>query len=218
MFGCLRRLGCLVLLAVLVVGGWYTKPWWYPRVRAMVVSAPPASKLAWSPITADAAGAGARAAQRLGAKSGPVYIDLTPAEFVAWQVEPALRILGTSAATPEASVHGDTLLVRANVAVKELGDPASLGPLASMLDGRQPVRIGGRLAMVQPGLLGLQVTQMTVNELRLPAALVARIVKRISVKARTDSLAPGVIAMPVPANVADVRIANGKVVLYKAVP
>lgn len=218
MFGCIGRLGCLLLLAVLAVGGWFTRPYWYPRVRAMVVATPPSSAITWTPITPDVAAAGTRAAERLAARSGPVFANLTPAEFAAWQLTPAMKILGASAANPEASVHGDTLFVRASIAVSELGDPKTMGPLASMLDGRQPVLIGGRLAMTGPGLLGLQVTQMSVNELRLPGALVARIVRRISVQARTDSLAAGVIALPVPMSVADVRVTNGRIVLYKAVP
>jgi len=218
MFGCIGRLGCLLMLAVLAVGGWLTREWWYPRVRTMVVATPPAPGIVWHPITPDAAAAGTRAAGRLGEKSGPVFATLSPAQFAAWQLEPATKILGSSAGHPEASVHGDTLFVRASVAITELGDPKSLGPLAAMLDGRQPVLIGGVLAMARPGVLGLRVTQMTVNELRLPLALIGQIVQRISVRERTDSLAPGVIAMPVPKSVADVRVTNGKVVLYKAVP
>ena len=218
MFGCLGRLGCLAVVAALAVGGWFTKPYWYPRVRAIVVATPTADTIAWTPITPEAAAVGARAAERLAAKNGPVYASLTPAEFVAWQLTPAMKILGTAAAKPEASVQGETILVRANVAVTELGDPKSLGPLGSMLDGRQPVLISGRLSMLKPGLLGMQVTQMTVNELRLPSALIDRIVRRIAVKQRTDSLAPDVIAIPVPEVVADVRITKGKIVLYKAVP
>ena len=218
MFGCLGRLGCLAMVAVLAVGGWYTQSWWYPRVRGMVVATPSADTISWTPITPEAAAVGTRAAERLAAKNGPVYASLTPAEFVAWQLTPAMKILSTAAAKPEASVQGDVLLVRADVAVTELGDPKSLGPLASMLDGRQSVLIGGRLSMLKPGLLGMQVTQMTVNELRLPSALIDRIVRRISVRQRTDSLAPDVIAIPVPEAVADVRISKGKIVLYKAVP
>lgn len=218
MFGCLGRLGCLAVVAVLAVGGWFTRPYWYPRVRAMVVATPPADTIAWTPITPEAAAVGTKAAERLAAKNGPVYASLTPAEFVAWQLTPAMKILGSAAAKPEASVQGEVLLVRASVAVNELGDPKSLGPLGSMLDGRQPVLIGGRLSMLRPGLLGMQVTQMTVNELRLPSALIDRIVRRIAVKQRTDNLAPDVIAITVPDAVADVRITKGKVVLYKAVP
>lgn len=218
MFGFLGRLGCLVMVAVLAVGGWYTQSWWYPRVRAMVIATPPSDSIVWTPITPDAAAAGTRAAKRLAEKNGPVYASLTPAEFVAWQLTPAMKILGDAAAKPEASVQGDLLLVRADVAVNELGDPKSLGPLGSMLDGRQPVLIGGRLTMLKPGVLAMTVTQITVNELRLPSALIDRIVRRISVKQRTDSLAPGVIVIPVPEAVADVRLAKGKIVLYKAVP
>ncbi len=218
MFGCLGRLGCLILLAVLAVGGWYTKPWWYPRVRAMVVASPPAPSVTWAPITAaDAKTAAARVAP-LAAARGAVFATLTPAEFAALQLEPAMKILGSAAGSPAASTHGDTLFVRANVAVTELGDPKSLGPLAGMLDGRQPVLIGGRLAMAAPGLIGLHVTEMTVKDLRLPGALIERIVARISVRQRSDSVGRGVIAIAAPAGVADVRVTNGKVVLYKAVP
>lgn len=218
MFACLGRLGCLVLLAVLCLGGWYTKDLWYPRVRSVVVSTPPAASIAWHAITPEAARAGERAAARLDSTGGPVYASLTPAEFAAWQLAPAMKILESSAATPEASVRGDTLYVRAKVAVTELGDPKQLGPLAQMLDGKQPVRIGGQLSMVRPGLIGLRVSHVSVNELKLPSALIAKIVQRIAVRARTDSLASGVIAIPVPKRVADVRVANGKIVLYKAVP
>ena len=218
MFGCLGRLGCLILLAILAVCGWFTRSLWYPHVRAFIVSAPPTHTLAWAPITADAGKAGERLAARLVERRGPVYATLSPAEFASWQLEPAIKILGSSADKPEAAVHGDTLMVRANVAVSELGDPKALGPLAGMLDGRQPVLIGGLLSMVSPKLVGLRVTNITVNELRLPSGLVDRIVARISVKQRSDSLARGVIALPAPPGVADVRVSNGKVVLYKAVP
>lgn len=218
MFGCLGRLGCLLLLAVLGLGGWYTKDLWYPKVRSVIVSSPPAASVAWHAITPDAAQAGERVAARLDDTGGPVFASFTPAEFSAWQLAPAMKILSSSAATPEASVQGDTLYVRANVAVSELGDPKQLGPLARMLDGKQPVRIGGQLSMVRPGMIGLRVTQVTVNELKLPRALIAKIAARIAVRERTDSLAAGVIALPVPKRVADVRIANGRIVLYKAVP
>jgi len=217
-FGCLGRLGCLILLAVLAVGGWFTKDLWYPKVRGLIVSSPPAATVVWQAITPDAARAGEQVAARLDEKSGPVFASLTPAEFAAWQLAPAMKIFGSSAANPEASVHGDTLYVRANVAVSELGDPKQLGPLARMLDGKQPVRIGGQLSMVQPGLIGLRVSHLSVNELKLPNALIAKIVKRIAIRERTDSLAPGLIAFPVPTRVADVRVTNGKIMLYKAVP
>lgn len=217
MFGCLGRLGCLVTIAVLGVGGYYTRDYWYPRARSMVVAAPPAKSVRWTPITVAAEDSASRVALRLSEKNGPVYADLTPSEFVAWMIVPAMKILGTTAANPEATVIGDTLFVRANVSIAELGDPKSLGPLAGMLDGRQPVMIGGLLSGVRPGLLALHVTQMTVKDLRLPQALIDKIVQRISVKARTDSLAHGAVPLPVPRSIADARISKGRIVLYKAV-
>ncbi len=218
MFGCLGRMGCLLLIALLGVGGYFTRSYWYPRARALVVAAPPAASVRWAPLTPDAAVSGTRIALRLSEKNGPVFADLSPTEFVSWMMVPAMKILGSSAGNPEASVHGDTLFVRASVALTELGDPKSLGPLAGMLDGRQPVVIGGRLDMAQPGLMVFHVTQLTVNELRLPSKVIEKIVQRISVKSRTDSLPPGAVALPVLQSIADVRITKGHVVLYKAVP
>ena len=218
MFGCLGRLGCLVMLALLAVGGYLTRDAWYPRVRSMVVATPPEGSVVWKPITPEAATKGARLVERLAEKNGPVFADLSPNEFAAWLMAPAVKILGTSAGNPEATIHGDTLFVRANVLVTELGDSKALGPLASILDGRQPVLIGGTLNAVRPGLLAYHVTKMTVKDLSLPQRLIDKIVQRISVKAHTDSIAPGAVPLPVPKNVADVRITNGRVVLYKAVP
>jgi hypothetical protein len=218
MFGCLGRLGCLVMLALLAVGGYLTRDAWYPRVRSMVVATPPARSVVWKPITPEAATKGTRLVERLAEKNGPVFADLSPNEFAAWLMAPAVKILGTTAGNPEATIHGDTLFVRANVSVTELGDSNALGPLASMLDGRQPVLIGGTLNAVRPGLLAYHVTKMTVKDLSLPQRLIDKIVQRISVKAHTDSLAPGSVPLPVPGSVADARITNGRVVLYKAVP
>ena len=218
MFGCLGRLGCLVMLALLVVGGYLTRDAWYPRVRSIVVATPPAPTAVWKPITPEAATKGTRIVERLAEKNGPVFADLSPDEFAAWLMAPAVKILGTSAGNPEATIHGDTLFVRANVLVTELGDSKVLGPLASMLDGRQPVLIGGTLNAVRPGLLAYHVTKMTVKDLSLPQRLIDKIVQRISVKAHTDSIAPGSVPLPVPGSVADARITNGRVVLYKAVP
>lgn len=218
MFGCLGRLGCLAVLVILGAAGYLTRNVWYPRVRSVVVATPAAPSVTWTPVSPDAAAKGTRVVERLDAKNGPVFADLTPAEFVAWLVAPSTKILGTAAANPEATVRGDTLFVRASVALSELGDPKSLGPLAGMLDGRQPVVIGGRLEAVQPGLLAFRVTEVTVKDLRLPTRLIEKIVQRISVRARTDSVAPGAVPLAVPRSVADVRISKGRVVLYKAVP
>ena len=225
MFGCLRRLGCLVVICLLAVGGYLTRDTWYPRlrgmyprVRGMVWSTPSATPGTWAPVTPDAAERGTRVALRLMTKGGPAYADMSPSEFVAWMLVPAMKILGTTAAHPEATARGDTLFVRAEVAINELGDPKSLGPLARVLDGRQPVMIGGRLEAVRPGLLAFHVTQLTVNDLRLPQPLIDQIVRRISVKARTDSLASGAVPLPVPASVADARVSKGRIVLYKVVP
>jgi hypothetical protein len=215
MFGCLGRLGCLVLLAIICVGGWFTKDLWYPRVRALVVSEPPARGMTWMPVTSDAADRATVKIAKLSEKNGPVFTDLTPSEFAARVMMPAMKMLGSSAGDPEAAIHGDTLFVRANVALNELGD---LGPMSSMLNGRQPVVIGGRLDVAGKGVAQFHVVHFTVKELKIPAAAVAKIVARVGMKARTDVIDASAVALPLASTVADVRVAKGRVVLYKAVP
>ena len=218
MFGCLGRLGCLVMLALIGVGGWFTKDLWYPRVRALVVSEPPAKGMTWMPITKDAEARATAKIAKLAEKNGPVFTDLTPSEFAARVMIPAMKMLGASAGDPEAAIHGDTLFVRANVALTELGDPKSFGPLASMLDGRQPVVIGGRLDVAGKGVAQFHVVHFTVKELKIPGAAVAKIVARVGMKARTDVIDASAVALPLASTVADVRITKGHVVLYKAMP
>ena len=218
MFGCLSRIGCLVLLALLCVGGWFTKEMWYPRVRALVMSEPSAPTLTWMPITTDAADRATAKIARLAEKNGPVFTDLTPSEFAARVMMPAMKMLGSSAGDPEAAIHGDTLFVRANVALTELGDRKSFGPLASMLDGKQPVVIGGRLDVASRGVAQFHVVHFTVKELKIPGAAVAKIIARVGMKARTDVIDASAVALPLASTVADVRVSKGHVVLYKAVP
>ncbi len=217
MFGCLGRLGCLVMIAIVCVGGWFTKDWWYPRLRHRFVAEAPASSMIWMPITSDAADRGMAKIAKLSDRSGAVFTDLTASEFAARVMLPALKMLGNSAGDPEAAIRGDTLFVRATVALTELGDPKSFGPLASVLDGRQPVVIGGRLEVAQPGVALFHVVHFTVKDLRIPGAAVAKIVARVGMKARTSSVDASAVALTMPSTVADVRVTRGHVVLYKAV-
>jgi len=218
MFGCLGRMGCLVLVALAGVGGWFTRDVWYPRVRHLVVAEPPASSVTWTPVSGEVAGPASSRIDRLSDRSGPVYVSLTPSEFVAQVMLPAMKMLGASAGNPEAAIHGDTLFVRANVALAELGDLTSLGPLAQVLKGRQSVVIGGRLDFVRKGVASFRVTRFTVSDLKLPAAAVAKILARAGMKLGADRIDASAVALPLPATVADVRITQGHVVLYKAVP
>jgi hypothetical protein len=76
MFGCIRKLGCLVVLLLAVVL-YMTRGLWYDRVRARIDggSAEVATST-WEPLSEAAGRRAERAVESLGSNSGPVFVNL----------------------------------------------------------------------------------------------------------------------------------------------
>lgn len=208
MFGCLRRVGCLILLLLLAGGAYY---WWMVRTTT-------ASSVAgvWKPVTSADAAAGARAVQSLQAPRGKVFANLTPAQAVAYLVQETAKELPSSATGVEAMVSGDQLHVRAVISLDQLGGAKALGPLATMLGSRDTVQLAGRVDLLRPGMAQMHVTQVRVGSLNLPAQMVPRLISQIR-RQSPPGIASDALALPLPPYIGDVRIANGKVTLYKNV-
>ncbi|MBX9927554.1 MAG: hypothetical protein K2X99_01460 [Gemmatimonadaceae bacterium] len=214
MFGCIGKLVTLVVFAVLIGAGWLTRGWWLPKVRGTVVATAPAADSSWTPIDAAGAVRVSTAIAAFSRASGPAFVDVAPADFVALALEPALKVLGTNAGHPEALAHGDELYIRAQVAVGELGADA-LGPLNRVLSGRQQVTIRGTLEPVSAGMAQYRVSELAVGELKLPTAAIPKVMGRIATAARGDSVARNAIGFALPPRVADLRLARGRLTLYK---
>lgn len=208
MFGCLRRVGCLILLLLLAGGAYY---WWMVRTTASSSTAG-----VWHPVTQADAAAGARAVQSLQAPRGKVFANLTPAQAVAYLVQETAKELPSSATGVEAMVSGDQLHVRAVISLDQLGGAKALGPLATMLGSRDTVQLAGRVDLLRPGMAQMHVTQVRVGSLNLPAQMVPRLVSQIR-RQSPPGIASDALALPLPSYIGDVRIANGKVTLYKNV-
>lgn len=209
MFGCLRRVGCLILLLLLAAGAYY---WWMVRVTS------PSSSTTgvWQPVRPADAAAGARAVEALQAPRGKVFTNLTPAQAVAYLVQTTAKQLPSSATGVEAMVSGDQLHVRAVVPLDQLGGARVLGPLANMLGDRDTVQLAGRVDLLRPGMAQMHVTQVRVGSLNVPAQMIPRLVDQIR-RQSPPGIAPDALALPLPSYIGDVRIANGKVTLYKNV-
>lgn len=221
MFGCIGRLGCLMVLAVAGAIAWFTHDAWYPRVyRRLVGSAPvtTASAAKWEPLTAEGSARARLAVGRLSNRNGPVYVDVAAGDLAAYALDPALRELSHDSAGAEALARDDRLYVRAMVNIADLVDAKSLGSLGSMIGGRQEITVRGRLEVVSPGHALFRVDQIALKELQLPSALIAKIVGRIRPKDRNAAMPRDAIPVHVPLELADVRVAKGHVVLYKSVP
>jgi hypothetical protein len=221
MFGCIGRLGCLMVLAVAGAIAWFTHDAWYPRVyRRLVGSAPVATAMAikWEPLTAEGSTRARLAVGQLSSRDGPVYVNVPAGDFAAYALDPALRELRHDSVGAEARVRDDRLYVRGMVNVADLVDAKSLGPLSSVIGGRQEITVRGRIEVLSPGHALFHVDQIALKEMQLPSALIEKIVGRIRTNDRDATTPADAIPVRVPRELADVRITKGHVVLYKSVP
>ena len=218
--GCLRRVGCLVLLIVIVVIGWATRRQWLPLLQRKVaeVRAPAAATgVVWEPIT-DSAAARARAAiGKLGERSGPVFANLSGGELASYLYQQLARHLPPSAQHVEAAVIGDQLVVRASVQLTDFGGRDALGPLASVMGAREMVQFGGTLDVVRSGLGEYRVRSIKVRDLTLPSPMIPKLLRQVEHGARPAGVNDDALPLVIPSYLADARIDNGKITLYKAV-
>ncbi|HEX7545378.1 MAG TPA: hypothetical protein VF368_01540 [Gemmatimonadaceae bacterium] len=221
MFGCIGRLGCLMVLAVAGAIAWFTHDAWYPRVYWRLVGSAPvttASAAKWEPLTAEGSARARLAVGRLSSRDGPVYVDVPAGDFAAYALDPALRELRHDSVGAEAMVRDDRLYVRGLVNVADLVDAKSLGPLNSVIGGRQEITVRGRIEVLSPGHALFHVDQIALKEMQLPSALIEKIVSRTRTNDRDAATPRDAIPVRVPRELADVRVTKGHVVLYKSVP
>jgi hypothetical protein len=115
----------------------------------------------------------------------------------------------------ETAVIGDRVYVRAVVGPDDL--PGG-GALRSVLTRRDTLRLGGTFDVLRPGLAQFRVRDVQVGALPLPAAVIPRVVARVRRGAVPEGVAADAFPVPVPDYIGDVRIARGRVTLYKVTP
>jgi hypothetical protein len=222
MLGCIGRLGCLLVLVIAGAVGWFTHDSWYPQLYRRLGGTPPAVATApaakWEPLTPEGSARARLAVGRLSSKDGPVYVDVAAGDLAAYALDPALRELSRDSTGASALARNDRLYVRAMVNIADLVDAKSLGPLGSVIGGRQEITVRGHLEVVSPGHALFRVDEIALKELKLPSALIEKIVSRIRPKDRDATTPRDAIPVRVPRELADVRVAKGHVVLYKSVP
>lgn len=210
MFGCLRRLGCLLLLVVLGAAGyWY---WTTHADRARPVAAPGV----WHRVAASDGSAAAQQLRALQAPGGKVFANLTPAEAVAYLLVRGGRGIPASAQDVQATVRGDTLRARALVSLRDLGGGRALGPIAALVSARDTVQLAGTVRVLRPGMAEFRVTEVRLRNLDVPRGAIPNLVQQLR-HGSDPALDPNGIALPLPPDIGDIRIANGKITLYKTV-
>ena len=212
--GCIARLGCLVLLACLAVAGWLTRDRWMHKLtgRPATVSTAPV----WQPLSPAAGARGKRAIDDLSSSSGPVFKNLTASEVASYVFQTVARTIPASADSAEAAVIGDALYVRAVLPMREIAGSGVLGPLAGLMNDRERLQLGGSFHVIRPGLSEFEVREVKLRDFKVPSGAIPRLLQQISRGNRPEGVAANALAVTTPRSLADVRIANGHVTLYKA--
>jgi len=218
MGGCLRRLGCLLVVLGLIAAAWVFRDRWLPMVRHRLGAQPaPAAPSAppWDLVTADEGTRAKDQILKLNQRSGPVFANLSAAGFTSYVVDELSRQLPPSALGTTATVIGDELYIRTMVRPADFGADA-LGPLAGALAEREPLEMGGTLDVVKPGLGAYTVHSLKIATIDVPGPGIPSLLDRISTAARPASLARDALPLVMPVQIADLRVRNGHITLYKA--
>lgn len=211
--GCLFRLGCLSVLAAALVVGWFTRDRWWRDVRpkTTVVHAP-----AWEPLSDAGADRARTALTKLSQPRGPVYQTISGADAASFVFRELARQMPASTDSIQAMVSGDEIAMRAVVKLSELGGADALGA-AGLVGDREPVQFTGTMRVVEPGVGEFQIRDVKVRGIGIPHGMIATLIRRFARGQRPAAVDADALPLPLPPYIGDIRVANGKITLYKNV-
>lgn len=230
MFGCLRRFISLVIFAVVVVAAFFTRDLWLPRLRtalgdagrasgALADSAETKADTGWRALSFVDTDRGRKQLARLTQRGGPAYVSLNAADFAAAALDSLGAQLPASADSVQVRAVGSEFQVRARVRLGDLGGKAVLGPLGAMVGERERLVLGGVLEPgTRPGVAHFRLTRVQVGDFPIPAPVVPRLVSALNRQKAAPGADPAAMAITLPPGVGDVRVANGRITLYRAAP
>src|SRR5512143_3077265 len=116
MLGCLRRIGCLIVLLVLAVVAWLLRDRWVP----VVFGTRTATTAVWEPATPEGATRARSALESLGKKSGPVFVNLKAEDVAGLLLAESAGHLPASVQGVEATVEGDQVHLRGTMSLEDI--------------------------------------------------------------------------------------------------
>lgn len=220
MFGCIGRVVVLLLLVVAGAAAYATRGRWEPRLREKLGVRPAATAAvpAWEPVTAAGALRVRTAMTEMRRPTGPAFINVNVGDLVAFAIDSAFsgRASGRSETKAAEALAGEnTISIRTTVNMKDIGRGGALGPLGSLLEGDQRVEVRGRLELTGAGKGQLRVERVALGNLVVPSGAIGPLMQRLAPR-KGSSGTGAVIAFSLPPEIADIRVAPGRVTLYKA--
>lgn len=220
MTACLGRIGCGLLLVILGAVGWHYRNEWVPKAKEIVGSVMPDGLAAgWQPLTDEGAKRALTRIQRLSGDTGPAYVNVSPADFASYVLGTGLTQLAGIDSAPEALVQDRTLFLRTRVRMDELsfGGGEGLGAVAQLFDETEPLMIGGQLEAVRPGLAQYRLTEVVLKDLKIPRPALLSLVKRWGPAKRPEGVDKDALPVILPGYIADLRVRDDRITLYKTV-
>ena len=222
MFGCFRRLGCLVFLLILGVFAWFNRGKLEEVYRKYagnrITSGSVATTGGWEALTPEKANRGKTQVEALSRRTGPVFANLTAGEAASYIFLEVAKQLPPSSQNVNASIKDDRLVVRANVDLKDFGGASVLGPLAGMLGARDTVQLGGTMHVLRPGVGEFAVKELRIGSFPVPSPLIPKLISRIRKGTIPEGTSSDALPVKLPSYIGDIRIANGRIVVYKNLP
>lgn len=212
MFGCLRRVGCIILILIALAAGWY----WYAHVRADPAVSTVGGDRVWEPVTPAGAERGRMALESLAGNTGPSFVSISAGDIASYIFFSAANRLPPSTHDLQAAVIGEEVAVRGVVPLRELGAARVLGPLASLVGESDTVFFSGELSVMQPEVGQYRVTELRLQQFRVPAGLIPRMLRGIDRNDRPAGVSPDALALPLPPHITDIRVSDGVVTLSRS--
>lgn len=239
--GCLLRLGCLIVLLICGIIAYFTRDRWVSKLpwrtthtettritrapdapstpggsaRAERTEGPAATSSDWTPLTDAGATRTRDALKKLSGSRGPVFVTLSGSDVASYIFQQVAKQMPVSTDSFAARVDDDRIRLRARMKTSELGSVA--GFLGSLMGDRERVEMSGTLRVIGPSLAEFRVRDARIHDVGLPDALVSRLVKPMVRGPRPPGLDERGLPISIPSYIGDVRVAGGKITLYKNV-
>lgn len=202
-----------MLLAALVGGAYLARYRWLPLFTHRVHD--PVAAVKWKPLTAAGAARARASIARLDPFDGPVFANLSAADFASYVLDSA--VVGATNGTRHAEAGADTgrIYLRMRVRVAELGAD-NVPFLGGVADKSVTMVLGGALLVQRPGYGEWLVQRLTVDGVEIPAPVVARVTRAFGERLHRAGTRDASLGFALPPRVADVRVTGDGVTLYKA--
>lgn len=169
---------------------------------------------AWVLVDSSDARIGQSALEKLKGRSGAVYANLTAEQAVSYLLYESGGYFPESYGKISAMITGDTLHTKALVSLQDFGGAKALGPIASMINVRDTVQFSGTVDLVSPGLAQFRVARASIHGMSIPKGAIPKLLSQFR-DYTPEGLADDALPIPLPPYIAEIRIANGKITLYK---